>query len=72
MRRSSRARIRPLEYWRNEHKRFGREHKLLPTVTGIETRTPNLQWPMLSTGHAHKKKSRARTKPRAAVADGGQ
>lgn len=61
VRRSSRARIRPLEYWRNEHKRYGREFKSLPTVLGIETRTPNSLWPMLSTGH-FQKKSRARTK----------
>ncbi|KAJ9520482.1 hypothetical protein QJQ45_007443 [Haematococcus lacustris] len=61
MRRSSRSRIRPLEYWRNEHKLYGRQHKTLPTVVGIETRTPNPDWPMLSTGHVCKK-SKARTK----------
>ena len=63
VRRSSRTRIKPLEYWRNEHKRYGREFKTLPTVMGVETRTPNTQWPMLSTGHVQKK-SRARTKAR--------
>jgi hypothetical protein len=60
-RRSSRSRIRPLQYWRNEHKQYGREHRTMPTVVGIQTRTPNPQWPMNSTGHAAKK-SKARTK----------
>jgi hypothetical protein len=60
VRRSLRARIKPLEYWRNECKHFGREHRTLPTVTGVEMRTPNSQWPLHSTGHAHK--TRARTK----------
>jgi len=50
VRRSSRVSIKPLEYWRNEHKRYGREFKSLTTILGIETRTPNSQWPMLSTG----------------------
>lgn len=59
VRRSSRSRIRPLEYWRNEHKLYGREHRTMPTVVGVETRTPNPQWPARSTGHENKK-----TKPR--------
>lgn len=45
VRKSSRQRGRPLEWWRNERKVFGREHRSLPTVVGLETRTPNPAWP---------------------------
>ncbi|GAX73176.1 hypothetical protein CEUSTIGMA_g629.t1 [Chlamydomonas eustigma] len=59
-RKSTRGHQRPLEYWRNEHKIFGRDHKTLPTVVRVETRTPNPLWPL--TDKATKMKRRARTK----------
>ena len=60
MRRSSRAHQRPLEYWRNEHKVFGRDHQTLPTVTRYETRTPNPSWPLSNKGKEGKKRARTR------------
>lgn len=43
-RRSSRQRYRPLEFWRNERKVYGREYNSLPTVVGVEVRTPAPTW----------------------------
>mmetsp|Transcript_27225 Transcript_27225/g.59515 ORF Transcript_27225/g.59515 Transcript_27225/m.59515 type:complete len:156 (-) Transcript_27225:474-941(-) len=59
VRRSTRAHMKPLEYWRNESKQYAREHRTLPTVVGIQTKTPNPDWPY--TDHS-KAKRRARTK----------
>ncbi|KAG1657973.1 hypothetical protein FOA52_008033 [Chlamydomonas sp. UWO 241] len=62
-RRSTRAPQRPLEYWRNERKVFGRAHKSLPTVVRVETRTPNPSWPDNGAmADRAKTKSRPRTK----------
>ncbi|GLC48564.1 hypothetical protein PLESTB_000111700 [Pleodorina starrii] len=60
-RRSTRTRVRPLEYWRGETKSYGRNHKTMPTVNAITMRTPEPQWP-LPTGKEEKAKRRARTK----------
>ncbi|GIM12959.1 hypothetical protein Vretimale_16150 [Volvox reticuliferus] len=60
-RRSTRTRVRPLEYWRGEGKSYGRDYNTMPTVTSIMMRTPEPQWPLPS-GKAEKKKRKARTK----------
>ncbi|GIL68456.1 hypothetical protein Vafri_21726 [Volvox africanus] len=68
-RRSTRTRVRPLEYWRGEGKSYGRDHKTMPTVTTIMMRTPEPQWPLPS-GKAEKSKRRARAKEVHADHDG--
>lgn len=45
VRRSVRQKFRPLEYWRNEYKVFGRNCQSLPTVVDLATRTPDPVWP---------------------------
>ena len=45
VRRSTRAHLRPLEYWRNETKAYGRQHQSLPTVASVTLRSPEPQWP---------------------------
>jgi len=45
VRRSTRDRIRPLEYWRNETKAYGRSHVSLPTVASVTLRSPEPVWP---------------------------
>jgi hypothetical protein len=45
VRRSTRERLRPLEYWRNETKTYGRTHRSLPTVTAVTLRSPEPAWP---------------------------
>ncbi|KAL3142808.1 hypothetical protein ABBQ38_003107 [Trebouxia sp. C0009 RCD-2024] len=44
VRRSSRDKHAPLEYWRNERKVYGREFRSLPTVHHYATRTPSPSW----------------------------
>ena len=46
LRRSSRQRVRPLEYWRNEKVVYSRKYASLPTVHHIEVHTPDPVWPM--------------------------
>ena len=54
LRRSTRERTKPLEYWRGETKKYSRVHQSLPTVEVVRTRTPNPAWPLLPTPyHAH-------------------
>ena len=54
LRRSTRERTKPLEYWRGETKKYSRVHQSLPTVEVVRTRTPNPVWPLLPTPyHAH-------------------
>ena len=49
LRRSTRERTKPLEYWRGETKKYSRVHQSLPTVEVVRTRTPNPVWPLLPT-----------------------
>ena len=51
IRRSTRQRTRPLEYWRGETKRYVRVHQSLPTVEIMTHRTPNPMWPRHKTPH---------------------
>ena len=37
--------MRPLEYWRNEKKSYGRSHNSLPTVKTVDLASPNPEWP---------------------------
>lgn len=54
LRRSTRERTAPLQYWRGETKKYSRVHQSLPTVNIVRTRTPNPQWPLAPTPfHAH-------------------
>ena len=39
VRRTSRMRVRPLEYWRNEKVVYSRKYAELPTVHHVEVRT---------------------------------
>ena len=55
VRRSTRQRTRPLEYWRGETKNYERAHQSLPTVKAVATRTPNPKWPLTKTPHAEDK-----------------
>uniref|UniRef100_A0A061QPW6 Uncharacterized protein n=2 Tax=Tetraselmis sp. GSL018 TaxID=582737 RepID=A0A061QPW6_9CHLO len=55
LRRSTRQRYQPLEYWRNEHKEYSRNHSSMPTVVNVATRTPDSAWPM---GKNHKTRTR--------------
>jgi len=50
VRRSTRQRSKPLEYWRGETKVYQRVHNSLPTVTQIERRTANPIWPRKTPG----------------------
>ena len=45
VRRSTRQRVRPLEWWRNEHVIYGREHRSLASVVGVSMRSPDPLWP---------------------------
>ena len=45
LRRSTRPKLRPLEYWRGETKAFSRTHHSLPTVAAVTLRSPEPQWP---------------------------
>jgi len=56
VRRSTRQRYQPLEFWRNEYKEYCREHASMPTVSAVQTRTPNSAWP------GTRKRSTAKTK----------
>jgi hypothetical protein len=49
VRRSSRTKTRPLEYWRGESKQYSRVHQSLPTVKALALRAPNPLWPQSST-----------------------
>ncbi|KAG2446826.1 hypothetical protein HYH02_008386 [Chlamydomonas schloesseri] len=60
-RRSTRSRVRPLEYWRGEAKTYNRTHNTLPTVKTIKMRTPEPKWPRPTSVH-EKAKRKARTK----------
>ena len=51
LRRSTRERTAPLQYWRGETKKYSRVHQSLPTVNIVRTRTPNPQWPLAPTPH---------------------
>eukprot|EP00873_Tetraselmis_striata_P029561 jgi/Tetstr1/449825/TSEL_036888.t2 len=55
VRRSSRQRYQPLEYWRNEHKEYARCLSSMPTVVNIATRTPEAP--------VNRRKSKARARP---------
>ncbi|KAL0051270.1 hypothetical protein WJX82_004530 [Trebouxia sp. C0006] len=57
VRRSSRDKHAPLEYWRNERKVYNREFRSLPTVHHYATRTPSPSWKFVQ-DLPHKKKSR--------------
>ena len=50
LRRSTRQRSKPLEYWRGETKVYQRVHSSLPTVTQIERRSANPVWPRKTPG----------------------
>ena len=50
VRRSTRQRSKPLEYWRGETKVYQRVHNSLPTVVQIEKRTANPIWPRKTPG----------------------
>ncbi|OUS45686.1 hypothetical protein BE221DRAFT_148078 [Ostreococcus tauri] len=50
VRRSTRQRSKPLEYWRGETKVYQRVHSSLPTVAQIERRTANPIWPRKTPG----------------------
>lgn len=57
-RRSTRNRLHPLQYWRNEHMVYSRdESTTLPTQVKVITRTPDPEWPLPS-GKAGQKKRR--------------
>ncbi|MEW5315575.1 MAG: hypothetical protein WDW38_006994 [Sanguina aurantia] len=63
VRKSSRAHMLPLEYWRNETKTYGRKHKSLPTIVSVARKSPDLMWPAPSEKpRAEGSKKRARTK----------
>ena len=51
LRRSNRARSRPLQYWRGETKTYTRVHESLPTVAQMTHRTPNPAWPKHTPWH---------------------
>ncbi|KAG2435373.1 hypothetical protein HXX76_007445 [Chlamydomonas incerta] len=65
-RRSTRSRVRPLQYWRGEAKTYDRTHKSLPTVKAIKMRTPEPKWPRPTSVH-EKAKRKARTKQAAGL-----
>jgi len=46
VRRTSRMRVRPLEYWRNEKVVYSRKYAELPTVHHVEVHPPDPMWPM--------------------------
>ena len=50
VRRSTRQRSKPLEYWRGETKVYQRVHNSLPTVVQLEKRTANPIWPRKTPG----------------------
>ena len=54
IRRSTRQRCKPLEYWRGETKHYTRTHASLPTVEEVTTRTPNPYWPMKTPAENHR------------------
>ncbi|GAQ86469.1 hypothetical protein KFL_002910070 [Klebsormidium nitens] len=45
VRRTTRARIRPLEFWRNETVVYERSHNSLPTIARVVTLSPDPLWP---------------------------
>lgn len=58
LRRSTRRRVKPLQYWRNEKVEYGREHKTLPTIASIALRSPDELWPAPDKRKPRKTKSR--------------
>lgn len=68
-RRSTRQRYRPLEFWRNERKVYGREFKSLPTVMGVEVRTPAPMWPASAKKHRAAKHRKVQKVPIAPMRD---
>ena len=54
--------MRPLEYWRNEKKTYGRSHNSLPTVKTVDLASPNPEWPA--------PKTKAKTKGGDAISTG--
>eukprot|EP00198_Chlamydomonas_reinhardtii_P012332 XP_001701669.1 predicted protein [Chlamydomonas reinhardtii] len=65
-RRSTRSRVRPLQYWRGEAKTYNRAHNTLPTIKAIKMRTPEPKWPRPTSAH-EKAKRKARTKQAAGL-----
>ena len=63
VRRSTRTRQKPLQYWRNEKVEYGREHRSLPTIAAVALRSPDECWP--APGPFHLKRGR-RTRSRIA------
>jgi len=45
LRRSTRRKVKPLHYWRNEKVEYGREHRSLATIVSISLRSPDEFWP---------------------------
>ena len=50
MRKSSRQRQKPLEYWRGEKKVYERVHGSLPTIKATQRQTRNKMWPRKTPG----------------------
>ena len=58
LRRSTRRRVKPLQYWRNEKVEYERQHKSLPTIASIALRSPDECWPAPNPRNKRKTKSR--------------
>ena len=71
VRRSTRQRSKPLEYWRGETKVYQRVHNSLPTVTQIERRTANPIWPRKTPGGPSQPFRVSRLRPAEALRDLG-
>ena len=71
VRRSTRQRSKPLEYWRGETKVYQRLHNSLPTVTQIERRTANPIWPRKTPGGPSQPFRVSRLRPAEALRDLG-
>ena len=67
VRRSTRQKVRPLEWWRNEHVVYGREHRSLASVVGVSLRSPDPLWPR-NAPRVRKAKAKARTGGKASAA----
>ena len=58
LRRSTRRRVKPLQYWRNEKVEYERQHRSLPTIASIALRSPDECWPAPNPRTKRKTKSR--------------
>ena len=58
LRRSTRRRVKPLQYWRNEKVEYERQHRSLPTIAAIALRSPDECWPAPNPRNKRKTKSR--------------